>query len=205
RVGDLCVLDSLHFIERRKTGFLNCRNVNENVLATVAGLDESITLGRVEPLHRTFSHFTSSPRNQKKNTSRRSPHIPAHPCPQDTRVEADWVAQTLSPFRQKNAISYRISAFLLVLRAFDAAKSVPVPVLAIGEFTGNEPPLPRAGGYGACSPKPHGRRRTGRFLRNARVEWTNFPVRSHAPFSNSRSDNRRFFRCPHLRSARRRP
>src|ERR1700709_405804 len=55
-VGDLFVLDGLPFIERRKPSFLNCRNMNENVLAATAGLDEPITLGRVEPLHRTFSH-----------------------------------------------------------------------------------------------------------------------------------------------------
>src|SRR5436305_4400519 len=55
-IGNLFVLDGLPFIECRKTSFLNCRNVNEHVLATVAGLDESIALGRIEPLHRTFSH-----------------------------------------------------------------------------------------------------------------------------------------------------
>src|SRR5258707_1814588 len=55
-IGNLFVFDGLPFVKRRKPSFLNCRNVNENVLATVAGLDESITLSRVEPLHRTFSH-----------------------------------------------------------------------------------------------------------------------------------------------------
>src|SRR3954464_9396528 len=55
-VGDLFVFDRLSFIECRKTSFLDCRNMNEHVLAAVRGLDESITLGRIEPLHRTFSH-----------------------------------------------------------------------------------------------------------------------------------------------------
>src|SRR5260221_8571239 len=55
-VGDLFVLDALSFVECRKPSFLNCRNMNENVLAAVRGLDKPVTLGRVEPLHRTFSH-----------------------------------------------------------------------------------------------------------------------------------------------------
>src|SRR5438876_110019 len=37
--------------------------MNENVLAARRGLNEPITLGRVEPLDRTFSH-PSSPRDQ---------------------------------------------------------------------------------------------------------------------------------------------
>jgi hypothetical protein len=41
---------------------------------------------------------------------------------QDTRVVADWVAQTAPWFRQKYAISHRIFAFLPVSRPFDAAK-----------------------------------------------------------------------------------
>src|SRR5258707_2460936 len=55
-VGDLFVLDALSFVECRKPSFLNCRNMNENVLAAVRGLDKPVTLGRVKPLHRTFSH-----------------------------------------------------------------------------------------------------------------------------------------------------
>src|SRR5882757_4147810 len=55
-VGDLFVLDALSFVECRKPSFLNCRNMNENVLAALRGLDKPVTLGRVEPLHRTFSH-----------------------------------------------------------------------------------------------------------------------------------------------------
>src|SRR6185369_467115 len=55
-VGDLFVFDGLPFIERRKTSFLNCRNMNEHVLAAIRGLDEPVALGWIEPLHRTFSH-----------------------------------------------------------------------------------------------------------------------------------------------------
>src|SRR6476660_3362713 len=55
-VGNLFVFDGLPFIECRKTSFLNCRNMNEHVLAAIRGLDEPVTLGWIEPLHRTFSH-----------------------------------------------------------------------------------------------------------------------------------------------------
>src|SRR3954447_14115105 len=55
-VSDLFVLDGLPFIECRKTSFLNCRNMNEHVLAAIRGLDEPVALGWIEPLHRTFSH-----------------------------------------------------------------------------------------------------------------------------------------------------
>jgi hypothetical protein len=48
--------------------------------------------------------------------------MPEH---QDTRVAADWVAQTAAWFRQKYAKLHRISAFLPVSRAFDAAKPGP--------------------------------------------------------------------------------
>src|SRR6185437_1357345 len=60
-IGDLFVFDRLPLIKRRKPSFLHCRNVNENVLPAARGLDESVALGWVEPLDRTFSH-PSSPR-----------------------------------------------------------------------------------------------------------------------------------------------
>src|SRR6185312_14082057 len=62
-IGDLFVFDRLPLIKRRKPSFLHCRNVNENVLPAARGLDESVALGWVEPLDRTFSH-PSSPRVQ---------------------------------------------------------------------------------------------------------------------------------------------
>jgi hypothetical protein len=73
-VGDLFVLDVLSFVECRKPSFLNCRNMNENVLAAVRGLDKPVTLGRVEPLHRTFSHSRRL-RGIKKIYE---PPVPAH-------------------------------------------------------------------------------------------------------------------------------
>jgi hypothetical protein len=72
-IGNLFVLDVLPFVKRRKPSFLNCRNVNENVLATVAGLDESIALGRIEPLHRAFSHSRRLRGIKKQN----EPPVPA--------------------------------------------------------------------------------------------------------------------------------
>src|SRR6476619_2367471 len=55
-VGNLFVFYVLPSIECRKTSLLNFRNMNEHVLAAIRGLDEPVSLGRVEPLHRTFSH-----------------------------------------------------------------------------------------------------------------------------------------------------
>src|SRR5438132_3740331 len=55
-IGDLFVFHRLTFIERGQPGLLNCRNVNKNVLAARSGLDESIPLGWIEPLDRTFRH-----------------------------------------------------------------------------------------------------------------------------------------------------
>src|SRR3954471_4657283 len=59
-VGDFLVLHRLSFIERRKTGLLDRRNMNEHVLGAIAGLDKSETLDRVKPLHSTFSHHVVS-------------------------------------------------------------------------------------------------------------------------------------------------
>src|ERR1700709_2327589 len=59
-VGDFLVFHRLSFIEGRKTGLLDRRNMNEHVLAAIAGLDKSETLGRVKPLHSTFSHHVVS-------------------------------------------------------------------------------------------------------------------------------------------------
>src|SRR5260370_7711332 len=59
-VGDFLVFHRLSFIERRKAGLLDRRNMHEHVLAAIAGLDKSETLGRVKPLHSTFSHHVVS-------------------------------------------------------------------------------------------------------------------------------------------------
>src|SRR3954452_12824462 len=70
-VGDFLVLHRLSLIESRKAGLLDRRNMHEHVLAAVAGLDKSETLGRVKPLHSTFSHHVVSA-GLKTNTIGRS-------------------------------------------------------------------------------------------------------------------------------------
>src|SRR5450759_1749866 len=55
-IGDLFVFDRLSFVERGKASFLDRRNMNENVFAATRGLDETKTLGRVEPLHLSLIH-----------------------------------------------------------------------------------------------------------------------------------------------------
>src|SRR4051812_49656614 len=72
-IGNLFVFHRLSFVERRKTSFLDRRNMNKNVLAATRRLDEPKTLGRVKPLHSTLSHH-SSPRDQNNN----EPPIPAN-------------------------------------------------------------------------------------------------------------------------------
>ena len=49
-------LDLLTFIERAQSGALDGRDVHENVPASTCGLNETITLLRVEPLHRAARH-----------------------------------------------------------------------------------------------------------------------------------------------------
>src|SRR5882724_9978886 len=51
--------------------------MNKNVLAATRGLDESITLGRVEPLHSAFSHnVVSAGSKQTTNCHPRKPACP---------------------------------------------------------------------------------------------------------------------------------
>src|ERR1700688_2596783 len=66
-IGNLFVFHGLSFVERGKTGFLDRRNMHKNVLATRVGLDEPEALGRVEPLHSTFSHYVVSAGSKNKN------------------------------------------------------------------------------------------------------------------------------------------
>src|SRR3979490_3419522 len=73
-IGNLFVFDRLSFVERGKASFLDRRNMNENVLATARRLNESKTLGRVEPLHSTFSHHVVSA-GSKNNIE---PPVPAN-------------------------------------------------------------------------------------------------------------------------------
>src|SRR5258706_5241030 len=71
-VGNFLVFNGLSFVERGKTSFLDRRNMNEHVLAATRGLDESKALGRVKPLHSTFSHHVVSA-GLKTITNGRSP------------------------------------------------------------------------------------------------------------------------------------
>src|SRR5438034_4134973 len=83
-IGDFFVFDRLSFVERGKASFLDRRNMNKNVLATTGRLDESKTLGRVEPLYSTFSHHVSL--RGIKNDSELP--VPANrPCPRRARYE----------------------------------------------------------------------------------------------------------------------
>src|SRR6267142_6916267 len=59
-ISDFFVFDRLSFVERGKASFLDRRNMNKNILAATGRLDESKTLGRVEPLYSTFSHHVVS-------------------------------------------------------------------------------------------------------------------------------------------------
>jgi len=43
-------------IETTQSGFFDCRDVHEDILATVVGLNESISLRWVKPLHSTCRH-----------------------------------------------------------------------------------------------------------------------------------------------------
>src|SRR5476649_2625650 len=76
-IGNLFVFHRLSFVERRKTSFLDRRNMNENVFAATRRLDKSKTLGRVEPLHSTFSHHVVSAGS--KTVTNSGPRKPA--CP----------------------------------------------------------------------------------------------------------------------------
>jgi hypothetical protein len=50
------VFDGLTLIERAKACPLDCRNMNEHIFAAPLRLNESITLGRIEPFDRTDRH-----------------------------------------------------------------------------------------------------------------------------------------------------
>jgi len=73
-IGNLFVFNRLPFVERGKASFLDRRNMDKHVLAATGGLDESKTLGRVEPLHSTFSHRVVSAGTKNKN----GPPVPAN-------------------------------------------------------------------------------------------------------------------------------
>src|SRR4030081_179205 len=76
-IGNLFVFHRLSFVERGKACFLNRGNMHKNVLAPRVGLNKSEALGRVEPLHSTFSHYVVSAGS--KNNRIADPRKPAYP------------------------------------------------------------------------------------------------------------------------------
>src|SRR5215813_1646000 len=53
------ILDVLPFVERAQSCALDCGDMDEHVLAATLRLNESIALGRIEPLHRAARHCRS--------------------------------------------------------------------------------------------------------------------------------------------------
>src|SRR3954452_3304870 len=94
-VGDLFIFHGLSFVERRKASLLHRRDMHKHVLAPGRGLDESKTLGRVEPLLSTFSHHVVSA-GLKTTTIGRSLETGLSDGPHDTRYEPGLIAQTMS-------------------------------------------------------------------------------------------------------------
>jgi hypothetical protein len=76
-IGNLFVFHCLSFVERGKASFLDRGNMYKNVLAPSIGLDKSKALGRVEPLHSTFSHYVVSAGSKNKRNA--DPRKPAYP------------------------------------------------------------------------------------------------------------------------------
>jgi hypothetical protein len=52
-------LNCLPFIQARQAGPFDGRDVNEDVIAAVLGLDEPVSRSRIEPLHRAARHRSS--------------------------------------------------------------------------------------------------------------------------------------------------
>src|ERR1700722_19982640 len=65
-IGNFFVFHRLSFVKRRKASFLDCRNMDKYVFDATRGLNESEALGRVEPLHSTFSHHVVSAGSKTK-------------------------------------------------------------------------------------------------------------------------------------------
>src|SRR5258708_14582976 len=60
-VGHFLIAHLCTLIECAEPSFLDRGDVHEHILAAVIGLNESIALCRVEPLHRSGSHLGRSP------------------------------------------------------------------------------------------------------------------------------------------------
>src|SRR4051812_2862330 len=96
--------------------------MHEHVLATSRGLDESKPLGRVKPLHSTFSHHVVSA-GLKTITIGRSLETGLSDGAHDTRYEPRLIAQTMSVKLHKMPLIALKSRFLPVSRSFAAAVS----------------------------------------------------------------------------------
>src|SRR6202044_2012102 len=66
----------LPLIEITEASALHRRDMHENVLAAVLGLDEAITFGRIEPFHGTRRHRSHSPIRRSRRGCRRLPVFP---------------------------------------------------------------------------------------------------------------------------------
>jgi len=64
----LFITDLGTFIKGAQTGPFHCRDVHENIFAAVGGLNKSISLGRVEPLHSPYSHCRYPPKKERSNS-----------------------------------------------------------------------------------------------------------------------------------------
>src|SRR5204862_6806910 len=119
-IGNFFVFNRLPFVERRKASFLDRRNMNENILAATRGLDKSETLGRVEPLHSTFSHHVVSA-GSKQISDRRPPHTGMARSAHDTPDGARLIAQRTTRFGRKTIDIGAHSRFLAAFAAICAA------------------------------------------------------------------------------------
>src|SRR5258708_12424229 len=91
--------------------------MNKNVLAARRGLNESKTLGRVEPLHSTFSHHVVSAGSKNNN----EPPVPANrPCPTGARYAVWSKLDSLNDvgFPRKTSLWRHICPFCLFLPHF---------------------------------------------------------------------------------------
>src|SRR3954467_7765944 len=94
--------------------------MNEHVLAAIAGLDKSEALGRVKPLHSTFSHHVVSA-GLKTIAIGRSLETGLSDGAHDTRYEPRLIAQTMAGKLRKMPLIALKSRVLPVCRSFSAA------------------------------------------------------------------------------------
>ena len=101
-------LDLLTFIERAQSGALDGGDVHEDIPASTCGLNETIALLRVEPLHRSARHFRI---------------LQCH-LPYSTSFSSFWV-RIASPRPSSNHVDVSMDRLLLQV---SIAASTPIPV-----------------------------------------------------------------------------